>query len=93
MAAKWYRSLIERSGDENGEILVGGAYPGEVFLYDYDRPGFDDKVLIENGVIEELKGDPTNEQLQAIAKRDGHAGVESMKKEELLTLLEDRWEV
>lgn len=93
MAAKWYRSLIEPSGDPNGEILVGGAMPGEVFRFDYDRPGFHEKPLIEHGVIEALDKEPTNEQLAQVAKRLGHGGVETMKKEELFALLEDHWEV
>lgn len=93
MAVKWYRSLIEPSGDPRGEIKVAKAEPGEVFQFDYDRPGFGAQPLIDNGIIEELKGDPTNEDLARVAKRLGHAGVESMKKEELLALLDSHWEV
>lgn len=95
---KWYRSLIKPSGDEHGDILVGasarydGAHPGEVFMYDYDRPGFHAHHLIDNGVIEELTTEPTKDELSVVARRLGHAGTESMKKEEVIALLDQYWE-
>ena len=89
---KWYRSLIEPSGDPRGEVKVGGAMPGEVFMFDYDRPGFHESVLIREGVIEALTTEPTKEELSVVARRHGIAGGESMKKEELLALLDDHWE-
>lgn len=95
---KWYRSLIKPSGDEHGDILVGassiydGAYPGEVFMFDYDRPGYHAQFLIDNGVIEEMAQEPTKDELSALARRLGHAGTESMKKEEVLALLDQYWE-
>jgi hypothetical protein len=92
MARKWYRSLIEPSGDEHGDILVGGAYPGEVFMYDYDRPGYSAQHLIDNGVIEELAQEPTKDELAGLARRFGVAGGESMKKEDLIIALDPYWE-
>ena len=98
MALKWYRSLIEPSGDEHGDILVGangnfpGAHPGEVFRFDYDRPGLHVSHLIDNGVIEELAQEPTKEDLAVVARRYGIAGGESMKKEELIAALDTIWE-
>jgi hypothetical protein len=91
MAAKWYRSLVEPTGDPRGEILIGGAHPGEVFQFDYDRPGYNAEVLLETGGIEEI-AEPTKEQLAAVAKRKGHADVQKHTKEELVKLLEDSWE-
>lgn len=91
MAAKWYRNLSEPTGDPRGEIKIGGSMPGEVFSYDYDRPGFDDKVLLEGGAIEEIT-EPTKEELSAVAKRKGHADTQKLTKEELTKLLENSWE-
>lgn len=91
MAHKWYRSLVEPSGDPRGEILVGGAYPGEVFSFDYDRPGFHVKPLLEGGVIEEVN-DPTKDELAAVAKRHGFADVEKLTKDELKAALAAVWE-
>lgn len=53
MAKKWYRNKLEPSGDPRGEILVGGAGPGELFEFDYDQPGYDVQSLLDGGVIEE----------------------------------------
>lgn len=52
MAKKRYRSLVEPSGDPRGEILVAGAAPGEEFEFDYDQPGYDEKALLDAGIIE-----------------------------------------
>ena len=90
MAAKWYRSKIEPSPDGRN-ILVGGAHPGEVFSFDYDRPGFNAQGLIDQGVIEEIN-EPTKADLADVAHRKGHADVQGKTKEELVKLLEDSWE-
>lgn len=54
MAKKWYRSLVEATGDPRGEVLVGGAGPGELFEFDYDQDGFNAQMLIDAGIIEEV---------------------------------------
>lgn len=52
MAKKRYRSLVEKTGDPRGEILVAGAGPGEEFEFDFDQPGYDEKALVDSGIIE-----------------------------------------
>lgn len=93
MAVKWYRSLVASTGDPTKEILVGGAFPGEVFKFDYDQPGFHEWPLVENGIIEAVDGDPTKEELLVVARRHQVPGAESMKKEELEQALDSYWEV
>lgn len=87
MAKKWYRSLVESTGDPRGEVLVGGAAPGEVFTYDYARRGYNERVLIENGVIEEIP-DPSKEDLVLVAERLGIAEASKKTKDELKAAIE-----
>lgn len=87
MARKWYRSLVERTGDPRGEVRVGGADPGEVFSFDYDRPGYDVRALLEGGVIEEVN-EPTKDELAAVAQRKGIPDASKLTKDELKAALE-----
>lgn len=91
MAAKWYRNLTEPTGDPRGEIRIGGSLPGEVFQFDYDRPGFDEQVLVESGGIEVIS-EPTKDELSKVAHRKGFADVQKLTKDELVKLLENSWE-
>lgn len=92
MAKKWYRNLTEPSGDPRGDVRIGvdgsspGAGPGEVFVFDYDRPGFNAQVLLDGGAIAEV--DPSKEDLVAAAERAGVADAQKMTKDDLKATLE-----
>ena len=74
MAAKKYRNL--------SELVVAGSQPGEEFEFDYDQPGFNAQLLIDNGLIEALD-EPKKEELVALAQERGVEGAARMTKDEL----------
>lgn len=50
MAKKRYRNL--------SELVVAGAEPGKEFEFDYDQPGYDEKSLINAGIIRPVESEP-----------------------------------
>lgn len=50
MAKKRYRNL--------SQLVVAGAEPGKEFEFDYDRPGYDAKSLIDTGIIRPVESKP-----------------------------------
>lgn len=75
MAVKRYRNLLPFDPTSERQTLIGvdeaagfsGGGPGEVFEFDYDRPGYDGQALIDAGLIESVDK-PTKEELNAIAE-------------------------
>lgn len=50
MAKKRYRNL--------SELVVADAQPGEEFEFDYDLPGYDEKSLLDAGIIRVVESKP-----------------------------------
>lgn len=86
MAKKWYRNKLEASGDPRGEILIGGAGPGEAFEFDYDQPGYNVQALLDQGAIEEIS-EPNKAELVERAEAAGIEGAAKMSKDELVAAL------
>lgn len=78
----WYRNLTVPDGDPRGVVTIAGSHPGEVFSFDYDRPGYNVAPLIAAGMIEPIQA-PTKDELVMVAKRLGLAGADKMTKEQL----------
>lgn len=54
MAKKRYKNM-------SVDLVVAGSQPGETFDFDYDQPGYNEKALLDAGIIKVVSKPETKE--------------------------------